>query len=83
MATLTFSVASAAVTGSKAFTLSDADITRWLNQEKLRYGSGPQTPAQILLNWAAQCMAEAQARTLAGEQAAAIAAANLTPIVAS
>lgn len=83
MATITFSVASASVTGSKVFTLSDADIGRWIAQEKLRYGSGAQTPAQTLLNWATQTMQEAKDRTLAGEQAAAVAAANVTPITAT
>ncbi len=52
MATLTLSLTSGPVTGSKNYTLSDADVTRWLNALKTLDGAGSLTNAQLLSKWA-------------------------------
>ena len=68
MATITFTVASATVNGSKAYTLTDAEIGRFIAAYKARIGPGA-TNAQALLGWAAESMAAAKANTLSYEAA--------------
>lgn len=55
MATLTFSLASTPLTGSKNFTLSDADVTRWISAyRKILSNQGVTglTDGQVLARWA-------------------------------
>lgn len=78
MATITFGVSSSTVTGSKSFTLSDADIARFIAAYKPRYGAGNQSNAQVLLSWAEELMNTVKQTVLAAEQAAQ--AATVTPI---
>jgi hypothetical protein len=54
MATITFSISgSAVVTGTRSYTISDADIQRLLNAIKTFLNLAPaSTNAQILLAWA-------------------------------
>lgn len=67
MASMTFTVASTSINGTKAFTLTDAEVTRFVTAWKAKVGSGA-TNAQALLDWAQTCMNEAKAATLAYEQ---------------
>jgi hypothetical protein len=57
MATITFSISSTPVTGSRAFTISDADVTRLLTAMRSFYDKPEQSNAQILNTWAVDAAA--------------------------
>lgn len=53
MATLTFSLTSGVINGSRDFTLSDADVTRWINAYRVALNMPANaTNAQVLAAWA-------------------------------
>jgi hypothetical protein len=54
MGTITVSVATTPVTGSKTYTISDADMQNVINwaTAQFSFGSTPLPPAQALLAWA-------------------------------
>lgn len=55
MASITFTVASTSINGSKSYTLTDAEIVRLANAYKTILGGSP-TNAQALLGWADDVM---------------------------
>lgn len=70
MATITFSVSSSLVTGSKVYTLTEADLTRMINVYGAKV-SANFTPAQALLQWASESMNAAVGSVYSSEAAAA------------
>lgn len=52
MATLTFGLTSGVVNGTRTFTLSDADVTRWINAYRVALNIPNATNAQVLAAWA-------------------------------
>ena len=68
MATITFSVTSGSVTGSKVFTLTDASVTRWLNALRILLNAPSLTNAQVLAQWADTVITEAKGTTSAVER---------------
>jgi hypothetical protein len=52
MATFTIGLASGPVTGSKNYTLSDADVTRWVAALRTKFTDPALTNAQVLGKWA-------------------------------
>jgi hypothetical protein len=76
VATLTFSLTSAPFTGSKSYTLSDADVQRWLDALEVWHSNSlPATPtnAQLLLAWADAVVVDSKriVRDIEARQAAA------------
>lgn len=85
MATFTIGLTSGVVTGSKNYTLSDADVTRWvLALRTIRDLSDPAlTNAQVLAKWADSVIAQQKALVRrverdAAEKAAAKAITDIT-----
>jgi hypothetical protein len=79
MGTFTVSVSSGVVNGTKNYTVSDADISRWLVALKVTTpNANGMSNAQILGVWADNTMDLLQNHVLAVEEAAA--AANVVPI---
>jgi hypothetical protein len=54
MATLTLGLTSTPVSGSRAYTLSDADVDRWIAALRVLYKMPSATKAQVLAAWAAR-----------------------------
>ncbi len=80
MAALTISLSgSSVVNGSKSFTISDADVQRWINQLTAASPLPAQTPQQVLVAWANLVVQRAIGDVQAFERAAA----PITPITAS
>ena len=63
MATLTLSLASTPVTGSRAYTLSDTDTDRWIAALRVVYKMPTQTKAQVLARWADETVSTAKRLT--------------------
>jgi hypothetical protein len=57
MATFTLGLTSGPVTGSKNYTLSDADVDRWIAALRVVYKLPSATKAQVLGHWADDVMA--------------------------
>lgn len=84
MATITMSIASTPVTGSKSYTISDADVTRWLTALKsilAEPNQSPLTNAQVLVKWADATVEDMRRQT--GDYERRVADAARTPIVTS
>jgi hypothetical protein len=67
MASITFTVTSTTVNGSRAFTLTDAEVVRFATAWKAKVGTGA-TNSQALLDWAQTCMDQIKGVTLSYEQ---------------
>jgi len=82
MATLTLGLTSGPVTGTKNYTLSDADVTRWLAALRIRFADTTSTNAQLLAKWADSVVAQAKStvRNIEKETAAKTAGAAVTDI---
>ncbi len=84
MATFTLSLTSTPITGSKTYTLTDADVTRWINALAVTTSGGnTMSNAQLLVGWADQTMESVKRMVINVEiqEAQAVAAANVAPIV--
>lgn len=77
MATITFSVNSGIVTGSKSYTLTDAEVQRMVDAYR-PYATSGASNAQILLAWAGLMMSDTKTYVLQTEQTGAAKA--VTPI---
>lgn len=69
MATITISLNSTPLTGSRTYTLSDADVTRWVNAYKSIYAAQNLTlnDAQTLSRWADNVISETKRLVLETE----------------
>lgn len=87
MATFTIGLTSGVVTGSKNYTLSDADVTRWVAALRTRepFRDPALTNAQVLGKWADSVIAQQKGlvRSVEREAAERAAAAAVTEIVVS
>lgn len=84
MATLTFQLSGAArVNGSKSYTISDADVDKWIDWARTRFGAG--TDSQALIAWTQWCitLTVADVRRANVKTASDSAAAGVTPVVFS
>ena len=82
MATLTLGLTSGPVTGTKNYTLSDNDVTRWLAALRIKFADTTSTNAQLLAKWADSVVAQAKStvRNIEKETAAKTAGAAVTDI---
>jgi hypothetical protein len=85
MATLTLGLTSTPVTGSKSYTLSDADVDRWIAALRVIYKMPAASKAQVLGAWADRTikLAKAQVRRIEEEIAEDAARAAITDIAAT
>lgn len=84
MATLTFNINSTSLIGNKSYTLSDADVSRWISAyrkaliQRLGSSQAALTDAQVLAKWADDAVATTKDVVLQIEKSDA--SASLTPI---
>ena len=71
MATLTLGLTSTPVTGSRSYTLSDADVDRWIAALRIIHKMPTQTKAQVLAKWADDIVKKARSNTRSVEKATA------------
>jgi hypothetical protein len=76
VATLTLSLTSTPVTGARNYSLSDADVDRWIAALRIVFGMPSQfTGGQVLARWADEVVEHAKQQTRQVERDAATAAA--------
>jgi hypothetical protein len=82
MATLSLGLTSGVVTGSRNYTLSDADVARWISALRIIHKMPTETDAQVLAHWADDVVVKAKANVKMVERKAAVnaAAAGITDI---